>query len=84
MSLSQSAWLQIKSISADELCHALSQDGRVQDERSGADLLFYKSNSKRITVHYHPGKTYGPKLLKALLDKIGWREADLRRLKLVK
>jgi len=37
-----------------------------------------------VSIHYHPGKTYGPKLLQALLDDTGWNILDLRRLKLVK
>jgi hypothetical protein len=39
---------------------------------------------KRIVIHYHPRKTYGPKLLKSLLADIGWSEADMKRLKLIK
>lgn len=39
--------------------------------------------SKRIVIHDHPRKTYGPKLLKALLADIGWSEADMRRVKLI-
>jgi hypothetical protein len=35
-------------------------------------------------IHYHPRKTYGPKLLTALLNEIGWTEADMRRVKLIK
>ena len=37
-----------------------------------------------MVIHYHPRKTYGPKLLKALLADIGWSEADMRRIKLIK
>jgi hypothetical protein len=29
-------------------------------------------------------KTYGPKLLKALVSNIGWTEADMRRLRLIR
>jgi hypothetical protein len=39
---------------------------------------------KRIVIHYHPRKTYRPKLLTALLGDIGWSEADMRRVKLIK
>jgi hypothetical protein len=39
---------------------------------------------KGPSVHYHPKETYGPKLLKGLLEEIGWTEDELKRLKLIK
>ena len=42
------------------------------------------SGNDRIVVHFHPKKTYGPKLLKKLLSDTGWDESDLARLKLIK
>jgi predicted RNA binding protein YcfA (HicA-like mRNA interferase family) len=42
------------------------------------------SGNDRIVVHFHPKKTYGPKLLKNLLSDTGWDESDLVRLKLIK
>ena len=38
---------------------------------------------RRVSVHYHPKKTYGAKMLKALLNDTGWSEDDMRRLKLL-
>jgi carbamoylphosphate synthase small subunit len=54
--------------------------------KSADDLIsaLKKDDSKRIAIHYHPHKTYGPALLKALIEDIGWKENDLRRLKLIK
>ena len=46
--------------------------------------MFRNQRGKRVTVHYHPGKTYGEKLLKELIKDIGWTEQDLLRLKLIK
>lgn len=76
-------WDQLRSISPDELVRALCKDGWNEDGKNGA-VHGYKKGSTRVTIHYHPGKTYGPKLLKALLADIGWSESDMRRLKLVK
>jgi predicted RNase H-like HicB family nuclease len=40
--------------------------------------------NSRVTIHYHPKKTYGAKLLKGLLEDIGWSEEDMERLQLIK
>jgi predicted RNA binding protein YcfA (HicA-like mRNA interferase family) len=86
MGLPQNVWNQVKNLTADEIIAALDRDGWEPDPSSrGAILGFIKENPrKRVTIHYHPRKTYGPKLLRALLDDIGWEVEDLRRLKLIK
>jgi predicted RNA binding protein YcfA (HicA-like mRNA interferase family) len=87
MAFAQHVWNQLKSVTADELIAALKRDGYQQDPASAdATIAYIKagSPSKRIVIHYHPRKTYGPKLLKALLADIGWSEAEMRRLKLIK
>lgn len=47
-------------------------------------LVFRHPDGRRVTIHYHTNKDYGPNLLKALLKAIGWTEHDMRRLKLIK
>ena len=88
MSFPKRVWDQIKNITAGELIAALERDGweRDSESRSGAPIAFLKSGepSRRVVIHYHPRKTYGPKLLKALLRDIGWTAEDLIRLKLAK
>lgn len=85
MSYSKGVWNQLKNTSADDLVRALKKDGWVRnDEKRGAIQEYRSPNGERITIHYHPGRTYGPKLLKHLLRDIGWSEADLKRLKLIK
>jgi predicted RNA binding protein YcfA (HicA-like mRNA interferase family) len=39
---------------------------------------------RRVSVHMHPQKTFGARLLKGLLDDTGWTEDDLRRLRMIK
>ena len=86
MAFSANVWSQLKNLTADDLIGALERDGWQRDTGRGAIFAYVKSGnpSKRVTVHYHPRKTYGPKLLKNLLADIGWNDADLRRLRLIK
>jgi len=84
MSSSKHIWNQLKNKTPDELISALFKDGWTLDETRGATRAYRHSDGRRIVIHYHPHKTYGPKLLKSLLSDIGWTESDLRRLKLVK
>jgi hypothetical protein len=67
MAFPQHVWNQLKSVTADELIAALKRDGYRQDPASAdATIAFIKvgNPSKRIVIHYHPRKTYGPKLRK--------------------
>lgn len=86
MALPRHVWDQIKHLTAEELKRALERDGWVCEGKSGAVLAFSKHGSvrRRITVHYHPGKSYGARLLHGLLGDIGWTDDDLKRLKLIK
>ncbi len=76
-------WDQLKSCSCDDLVRALKKDGWIEDGKNGA-IHGYKKGSNRVTIHYHPGKTYGPKLLKQLLEDIGWSADEMRACKLIK
>ena len=89
MAISRSVWNQLKAITADDLIRALDKDGWIGEDRRGATLGFVKDvgnggGRQRVVIHYHPGKSYGPRLLKALIDSTGWSAKDLERLKLIK
>lgn len=89
MAFSPNVWNQIKGITADELIGALERDGYQKDPASADATIAYIRHgyptSKRIVIHYHPGKTYKPKLLVALLSDAGWgTETELIRVGLVK
>lgn len=84
MSFSEHVWKQIKNLTADDLVKALEKDDWLLDEGRGAQRVYRHHDGRRASIHYHPGKTYGPKLLKHLLKDIGWNEGDTRRLKLIK
>ncbi|MBI4333835.1 MAG: type II toxin-antitoxin system HicA family toxin [Chloroflexi bacterium] len=78
-------WAQLKNLSCDQLSSALLKDGWVFERGKGAVRQYIKGDGlHRVAVHYHPHKTYGPQLLRDLLKDIGWTEADLKRLKLIK
>jgi predicted RNA binding protein YcfA (HicA-like mRNA interferase family) len=82
---SKNAWDQLKGILCDDLIGFLKKDGWVWDVTIGASQAYiHPQRKKRITVHYHPNKSYGPSLLKALLEDIGWTEKDMKRLKVIK
>ena len=84
MKLPKQVWDQLKGKTCDDLISALLKDGWLHDETRGAVQVYRRGDSERVTIHYHPNKTYGPGLLKALLTDIGWSVSDMRRLKLVK
>jgi predicted RNA binding protein YcfA (HicA-like mRNA interferase family) len=77
-------WDQLKNLTPDRIVKALERDGWKKDTSKGPIFVYRSEDGRRVTVHYHPRKTYGPKLLKELLADIGWGEEDLRRLKLIK
>ena len=81
-------WRQLKNITVERLMRALENDGWDKCKPSGARHPYKKEGNKgkaeRIVIHYHPKKTYGPKMLKGLLGDIGWSSDDLKRLKLIK
>lgn len=83
MSYSKHTWNQLKNTTADDLVRALVKDGWVREPTKSAVHVYRKGPDQRITIHYHARKTYGPGLLKGLLDDIGWTEADMKRLKLI-
>ena len=74
-----------KKQNREELIDALKKDGWEIQLKRGAVQSYKNTNSNQIiTIHYHPHKTYGAKLLKDQIEKTGWSEENLRGLKLVK
>ena len=73
----------VEKITASELIKSIEKDGWERQIKRGA-IQSLKKGDRAITIHFHPKKTYQPKLLKMLLNQTGWNEDDLRRLKLIK
>ena len=85
MSFPKHVWEQIKGITVRELVAALVKDGFIPDAELKTERIYRHPDGRRVSIHYHKGSDcYGAKLLQALLKDIGWSEADMRRLKLIK
>jgi predicted RNA binding protein YcfA (HicA-like mRNA interferase family) len=85
MAFSGSVWSQLKNTTADEIISALQRDGwKLEPDCKGAIQIYRHPDTRRVGIHYHPKKTFGPNLLKGLLADIGWEEKDLKRLRLIK
>lgn len=89
MSYQKNVWNQLKNITVEELMNALRKDGWEKEDSSGARIPYRKAMDngevKRVVIHYHPKKTYkSAKVLRGLLNDIGWSVEDFKRLKLVK
>jgi predicted RNA binding protein YcfA (HicA-like mRNA interferase family) len=83
VNLSHHVWVQLRNISATELMRALERDQWSCDV-GGGSIHIYLKDTRRVSVHFHPKKTFGEKLLKAMLSDIGWADEDAKRLKLAK
>lgn len=83
MNFPRHVWARLKNITADELISALKKDGWERDTKRGAQQIWKHPDGRRVSIHYHPKKTYQPKLLKSLLRDIGWTVDDMQRLKLI-
>ena len=85
---SKSAWRQLKGKTLKDIEKALLHDGWEAEETRGATRPYRHPgrppDSNRIVLHYHPKKTFSPKMLKKIISDIGWTEDDMRRLKLIK
>jgi len=84
MKFPKNIWNQLKNKSPKDLMSALEKDGAIPEESRGAVIGFRYPDGRRVVIHYHPNKTYGPRLIKALIEEIGWTIDDLQRLKLIK
>ena len=76
-------WL--KNVPAREWIRALEGTGfRVRKSRGSSHHIYQHEDGRRVLIVYHKlSDTYGPKTLKQILVATGWKEEDLRRLKLI-
>ena len=84
MNFSEMVWEQIKNKSIEGLNSALLKDDWVVDRSEGSALLYMPPNGRRVSLHFHPHRTFNAILPKLILDQIGWYVKDIRRLKLIK
>ena len=85
MDFSANVWNQIKNKSPKDFIKALRKDGWNKDASKGAVQVFRNPrDNRRVTIHVHPGKIYGPLMVKALIEDIGWSIQDMKRLGFIK
>ncbi len=85
MTYPKHVWDQLKAKTAGELISVLEKDGWHPDSELKTERVYLHPDGRRVTIHYHMSKrSYGRKLLKGLLDDIGWSVGDMERLKLIK
>ena len=79
---------QLHGKTCKEYIAALVRDGWTDEKKTGAVRCFYKDvgfpERRMVRVHYHPKRHMGKKELFRFLGSVGWSDADLRRLKLIK
>jgi len=84
MAFSGSVWSQLKNKTADDIIAALKKNGWTLEPDCKGPFRCIETKTEPGGIHYHPKKTFGPKLLQGLLDDIGWTEAEMKKLKLIK
>jgi predicted RNA binding protein YcfA (HicA-like mRNA interferase family) len=89
MAYTANVWNQVKNLSKGTLISALERDGWQLDATRGGIRLYVNTRfnpHRRVEIHYHKSsETFrSPRLLKDVLESIGWSEDDLKRLKLVR
>jgi len=77
-------WNQLKNKTAGEFISGLERDGWTKHKSSGGSRRVYIKGQKLVSIHFHPQKNYARDMIMDLLNDIGWTEADLKRLKLIK
>ena len=64
-------WNQLKNKTSRDFIRALEKDGWERDVTSGAEQIYRHQDGRRVSIHFHPKRTYTPKLLKALIKDTG-------------
>jgi predicted RNA binding protein YcfA (HicA-like mRNA interferase family) len=73
-----------RGLSAREFIRALHADGFRLTRTRGSHRIYRHADGRRVVVAYHRlGDTFPIGTLKAMIEDIGWSEADLRRLGLL-
>lgn len=79
-------WTRLRGLTAREIIGALTRDGFVLHNQSGAHQRYRHPDGRRVTVSFHrPGETFAFGTLRSMVEKQArWGEGDLRRLGLVR
>jgi len=82
MKYSHQVWEQIKNKTSLDFIRALNKQLGGPDTVTGSEYIYRFPDKRRVSIHRHK-KSYGPKLLKALLDKIHWTEEQMKEFKFI-
>lgn len=82
MKYSRQVWEQLKNKTPIDLISALNKQLGEPDVMKGNEYVYRFPDGRHVSIHYHK-KCYGPSLLKALLEDIGWTEDEMRKFKLI-
>ena len=88
MKYEKNLWEQLRSCKSKDLYHALKNDENweLATTKNAMQIFRNKHDGRNVSIHLHPTNKcgYGPKLIKELLEAIGWTEDELRKHKLIK
>ena len=74
-----------RGTTARQLINALHQDGFAVVRTRGSHRIYRHPDGRRVVVAYHRlGDSFPIGTLKAMIADIGWTDADLKRLGLVR
>lgn len=84
MTYPKDVWRQLKAKDCKDIMRALRAAGYQEDVTSGATRGFINAVGHRLIIRYHSKGGYQRKLLKALLDELGWSVSELAQYGLIK
>jgi predicted RNA binding protein YcfA (HicA-like mRNA interferase family) len=73
-----------RGISARQLVRALEADGFILQRVRGSHRIYRHADGRRVVLAYHSlGDTFPIGTLRAMIADAGWKDHDLRRLRLL-
>lgn len=76
---------ELRTLTARRLIKALEKDGFELIRSRGGHRVYYHSNHRIVVVSFHrSGDVFPVGTLQSILKSTGWKDEDLKRLKLIK
>lgn len=75
----------LRSLTARQRTRGLKRDGFSLVRQVGSHQRYHHPDGRRVTVSFHKSSdTFPPKTLRTMIEgQAGWKEDDLKRLKLI-
>ncbi len=75
----------LQNLTARDWITAVEHDGFKPRKDQGSHHNYKHADGRRVLIMYHNlGDTFGPRTIKKIIKSVGWNEADLKRLDLLK